>query len=49
MTTQHGGEQLTLTGPTKITVRDPSVEKIEAIESPELWILPSTYPDGTLY
>jgi hypothetical protein len=43
----HGGEQLTLTGPTKVTASAPPQE-IEAIESLELWILPGTYPDGSL-
>jgi hypothetical protein len=43
----HGGEELTLAGPTKIAVSVPPKE-IEAIESLELWILPSTYPDGSL-
>jgi hypothetical protein len=35
----HGGEQLTSTGPTKVTVSAPPQE-IEAFESLELWILP---------
>jgi predicted outer membrane lipoprotein len=43
----HGGEELTLTGPTKVMVEDPPKE-IEAVESLELWILPATYPDGSL-
>jgi hypothetical protein len=42
----HGGEELTLTGPTKIAISTPPKE-INAIESLELWILPSTYPDGS--
>jgi hypothetical protein len=43
----HGGEELTLTGPTKVAV-SASPKEIEAIEALELWILPSTYPDGSL-
>src|SRR3982074_281066 len=34
----HGGEELTLTGPTKIAVSAPPRE-IEAIEALELWVL----------
>jgi hypothetical protein len=41
----HGGEALTLAGPTKVVVADPP-RKIDAVESLEVWILPSTYPDG---
>jgi hypothetical protein len=44
----HGGEELTLTGPTKIAVSVPPKE-FKAVESLELWILPNTYPDGSLY
>jgi hypothetical protein len=43
----HGGEELTLAGPTKIAVSAPP-KQIEAIESLEVWVLPSTYPDGSL-
>ena len=43
----HGGEELTLTGPTKIAVSTPPRE-IDAVEALEVWILPGTYPDGSL-
>jgi hypothetical protein len=43
----HGGEKLTLAGPTEIVVGSPP-EAIKAVESLELWIMPSTYPDGSL-
>jgi hypothetical protein len=44
----HGGDELTLAGPTKIAV-SASPHDIEAVESLEVWILPSTYPDAPLY
>ena len=43
----HGGEELTLTGPTKVVI-EAAPKDIEAVEALELWILPGTYPDGSL-
>jgi hypothetical protein len=43
----HGGEELTLAGPTEIVIQFLNMpEPINAVESLELWIMPSTYPDG---
>lgn len=43
----HGGEELTVTGPTEISVLEPPMPA-KAVESLELWIMPGTYPDESL-
>jgi hypothetical protein len=43
----HGGDELTLAGPAKIAISAPP-KAIEAVESLEVWILPSTYPEASL-